>query len=168
MLGKHTAARGAPPSRVVLCLGVKASGSEESTLTYTQVPFPVCNLYLLSFRPFSLAQNSIPTTFLSISLPIPFCNPHANPRLKIFTFYNLQWFSTSHSLPSSTCTALQLVGTSQLGSHGNLLTGTCRWYRPYTTKQGTRPPKDQSQHCHAGVIGYEWRTGHHREKVARV
>lgn len=68
-------------------------------------------------------------------------SPHANPRLKIFTFYNLQWFSTSHSLPSSTCIALQLAGTSQLGSHSNLLTGTCRYYRPYTTKQGTRPPK---------------------------
>lgn len=107
---------------------LKPSGSEESTLTYLQGPFPVYDLHLLlSFRPLSLAQNSIPMTFLSISLPIPFfCNPPtlSNPPLKIFTLYNLQWFSASHSLPPSPCTALQLVGTSQLGSHGTLLTGT--------------------------------------------
>lgn len=34
----------------------------------------------------------------------------------------------------------------------------------YNQARNKTPQKDQSQHRHIGVIGYVWRTGHHRER----
>lgn len=95
---------------------------------------PISALYLLlSFRPFSLAQN-LPVH----PLPIPFlCNPHARLHLRSSP-YNVLWFSSTtpclHSLCDSAAGVPLLAGLPRHPADRSI-----RHYRPCTTKQGTRP-----------------------------